>query len=133
MFVPNMEFCQIKILTLWDRIFKIYEVVQNVYDVNVTFMSSPKYGLLKYVKCEFWYISSFSCMWKKIIILKFSVKITSRFSIILLIWSVRFDCKSYSKFCTEKFKKQHYVHCDYNNSSMIYISSNMALLRVRNH
>ena len=35
--------------------------------------------------------------------------------------------KDYSKFCTRKCKKQHYVNCNYNGKSMIYINSNMAL------
>ena len=30
-------------------------------------------------------------------------------------------------------QKQHYMYCDYNDTSMIYVNSNIALLRVRNH
>ena len=30
-------------------------------------------------------------------------------------------------------KMQHYVYCNYSDISMIYINSNMALLKVRNH
>ena len=30
-------------------------------------------------------------------------------------------------------QKQHYVYCDYNGISMIYVNSSIALLRVRNH
>ena len=41
--------------------------------------------------------------------------------------------KNYPKFCTRKCKEQYYVYCDHNGTSMIYINSNMALLRVRNH
>ena len=35
--------------------------------------------------------------------------------------------------CTRKCKKQRFVCCDYNDISMIYINSSMALLRLRNH
>ena len=31
----------------------------------------------------------------------------------------------------EKMQKQHYVYCDYNNTSIIYINSNKALLSVK--
>ena len=41
--------------------------------------------------------------------------------------------KNYSKFCKRKYKKQHFVYCDYHEISVIYINCNMALLRVRNH
>ena len=30
-------------------------------------------------------------------------------------------------------QKQHYMYCDYNDTWMIYVNSNIALLRVRNH
>ena len=41
--------------------------------------------------------------------------------------------KNYSKFCTRKWEKQHCMYCDYNVISVIYIYSNVALLRERNH
>ena len=37
----------------------------SCHDINVTFMSSPKDGLLKFVKFEYRHVSSFSCSWKK--------------------------------------------------------------------
>ena len=41
--------------------------------------------------------------------------------------------KNYSNFFKRKCKNQYYVYCDYNDISMIYINSNIALLRVRYH
>lgn len=41
--------------------------------------------------------------------------------------------KSYSKFCTEKCKKQHCVYQKCNDMSLIYIISNLERLRERNH
>ena len=41
--------------------------------------------------------------------------------------------KNYSKFCTRQCKEKNYMHCDFNDPSMIYIKSNVELLRIRNH
>ena len=75
------------------------------------------------------YVFSSSCIWKKM------VKIPWRFDKLLLIWSIcllfityDYDYKDYSKFCTRKCKKQHYVYWDFNETSIIYIKSNMVLL-----
>ena len=54
------------------KLFKIQRT--GCYDINVTFTSSPKDGLLKLVKFGFQHFSSFSCIWKKDV--KFSVKIS---------------------------------------------------------
>ena len=35
------------------------------YDINVTFMSSPKVGLLEFIKSKFRHVSSFSPHWKE--------------------------------------------------------------------
>ena len=40
--------------------------------------------------------------------------------------------QNYSNFCTRKCIKQHYVYCNYNDTSMIYINSKITLLSVRN-
>ena len=37
----------------------------SCYDIIVSFISSEKDGLLKFVKFEFWHVSSFSCILKK--------------------------------------------------------------------
>ena len=43
--------------------FKIQDT--GCYNINVTFISSQKDGLLKYIKFEFQPVSSFSCILKK--------------------------------------------------------------------
>ena len=45
---------------LLDKICKLYKIGTGGYIINVTFMSSKKDSLLKYVKFEFRHISSFS-------------------------------------------------------------------------
>ena len=39
--------------------------ITGYYNVNVTFISSKKEGLLKFDKFEFRQVSSFPCIWKK--------------------------------------------------------------------
>ena len=57
MSVPNMEFFQIKKFVYfinfvrYKKLFKIRGT--SYYDINVTLISSPKDGLLKFVKSEF--------------------------------------------------------------------------------
>ena len=53
------------------------------------------------------------------------------FTYLWQLWPIAY--KNYSKLCKIKCKRQNYVYCDYNDISMIYINSNMTLLRVRNH
>ena len=61
-----MEFFQIKIFVLLYKISKIYKVVQNptpsCYDVNITVISSPEDGPLKFVRFEFRHVFSFPCI-----------------------------------------------------------------------
>ena len=66
MSVPNMEFFQINIFALLDKICKMYKAVKiqgnGCYDISTTFISPPKDGLLEFAKFEFWHVSSFSCI-----------------------------------------------------------------------
>ena len=110
------------------------------YDKNVSFISSPKDDLLKFVKFEFRNVSSFCWIWTKT---WYSPRQKYRdvltwfcsygqfvcFSLHVTITTIVY--KNYSKFCTRKCKKLR-VHCDSNDISMICINPNMALLRVKN-
>ena len=61
-----MEFFQIKIFALLDKfvnyikLFKIQDI--GCCNINVTFMSSQKDGVIECVKFEFRHVSSFSCI-----------------------------------------------------------------------
>ena len=145
MLVPNMEFIQINKFFLFDKIIRIHKVARI-----------SRHWLLQY-KCFIYSISKkwssriyqiqiparfypFFLAFEKIIV-KFSVKIPWRFDIILhmctiylfIITIMTIAYKNYSKFCTKKSKKQHYVYFNYNNISIIYFNSNMVLMKVRNH
>ena len=69
----------------------------SCYDINITCISFPKDGLLKFVKFEFRHVSSFSCIWKKYG--KVSGKTRWRFDIILLICSICFLFIAYENYC----------------------------------
>ena len=56
---------------------------------------------------------------------------TLAFHYIWQFWLTAF--KNYSKFFTRKCKKQRYVYCNYNDTLMTYINSNMTLLRLKCH
>ena len=49
----------------------------------------------------------------------------------MLLFFITYDnynfLQNYSKFCTTKCKRQRYVYCDYNNTSMTYIISKKPL------
>ena len=111
-------------------------------DINVTFISFPKDGFLEFVKFEFHQFFSFSCIWRKVGKVFGKKTVTFRHNIALKVnsfvfhyiwqlWPIAY--KNYSNICTRKCKKQYYVYCDYNDMPMIYISSDITLLRVRNH
>ena len=108
------------------------------YDIYA-FILSPKDGLPEFTKFKFRQVSSFTCIWNKDskVFLKNTMAHNFAYMINLFVfhyiwqlWLLAY--KNYSKFCTRKCKKQHYVYCDNNDISMVYINSNMALLRVRN-
>ena len=92
MSVLNMEFSQIKIFILWDKICKIYNVVQNprqwllrckmLHLYHLQIWSSKVFEIRIPARFKF-----FQNLKKRIV--KFSVKVLRRFDIILLIWSVR--------------------------------------------
>ena len=123
------------------KLFKIQGA--GCYDINVTFISSPKDSLLQFVNFEFRHVSSFSCIWKrdgKVFgkntmtfwhNFAYMVNFVFVFHYIWKLWPITH--KVYSKFCTRKCKRQHYLYCDYNDISIIYINSSMVQLRVRNH
>ena len=48
------------------------------------------------------------------------------------LWLINY-VKMIQSFAQKNAKKQHYVYWDYNDKSVVYINTNMALLRVRNH
>ena len=105
-----------------------------------TFISSPEDSLLELIKLEFRRVSNF--IWKKDgkVFGKSTVSLWHNFACICQFVCFHYIAqlwliapKNYSKFCTRKCKKQHYVCSNYNGISMIYINSNMALLMVRNH
>ena len=64
-------------LLYWINFVKYIKLLKiqdtGCYNINVTFVSSPKDGLLEFVKFEFRHVSSFPCFEKEMI--KFSVKI----------------------------------------------------------
>ena len=63
MSVPNIEFFQVKKFVYWIKFVKYMKLFEiqgtSCYDINVTFIRSPKDDLLKFVKSEFRLISSF--------------------------------------------------------------------------
>ena len=64
-----MEFFQINIFILLEKCVKYIKSFKiqgtGYYDINVTFTRSPKDGLLEFIKFEFRYVYSFSCICKK--------------------------------------------------------------------
>ena len=58
MSLPNMEFFQISIFVFWIELvkyIKLFKIERNGrYDINVTFISSPKDGLPKFFKFKLW-------------------------------------------------------------------------------
>ena len=66
-------------------------------------------------KFEFRDAFSFSYIWKDMVTFR------------------QFFVNPFSKFDTSKGRKQQYVYWNYNDASVIYSNSNMALLRVRKH
>ena len=70
--------------------------------------------------------------------LKFSLKIPWGFEHCLFeqlfifhymsLYIITIAYQNYSNFCTRKCIKQHYVYCNYNDTSMIYINSKITLL-----
>ena len=120
------------------KLFKIKGT--GYYDINVTVISSQKIVYLPNSNSNtFPVVPAFE---KEIV--RFSANISWRLDIILVIWSICLSLITYdnyveqiiqknSKFCTRKRKRQHCVYCDYNDITMIYITWNMVLLRVRSH
>ena len=116
-----MEFFQINIFVLLDKICKIYKVVYNprhwLLRIGVKVLSPPKDDLLGFIKFKFRHVSSFTCIWEKMV--KFSVKIpfwhtfaymTNSFVFHYISQLRLIPYKIYSKFCTRKCKK-HFVIC----------------------
>ena len=70
------------------KLFKIQST--SCCDINVTFISSPKDNLLKFLKfVEFQHVFNFSCIWKKYCKVFSKYILSRRFDIILFIWSFR--------------------------------------------
>ena len=134
----SLVFCEI-IFCNYIKLFKIQDT--SCYNVDVTFISSSRIGLLKFVKFESRHVSSFSCIWKKKTV-KFKNTVTFWYNIAYKVnafalhyiwqsWLIAY--KNYSKFCTRKCKKQDCMYCNYHDTSVTYFNSSMVLLRVRNH
>ena len=117
MSVPNMEFFQIKCLFYWIKFvnyIKLFKIQgTGCYNINVTFISSQKDGLLKYVECEFRHVFSFSCIWKKdgkvfsknTVTFWHNIACKVNTFVFHYIWELRLIAyKSYSTFCTSKCK-----------------------------
>ena len=136
---------QINIFVYWIKFVKctkLFKVQGTVcYDINDTFISFIKNGLLEFVEFEFRYVSSFSCIWRKDgkvfgkSTMTFSHNIAYMVNSFLFhyisVWQLWLTTyKNYSKFYTRKQKKQH---CNYNYVSIVYNNSNVARLRIRNH
>ena len=141
-----MELFQVNIFILLEKYVKYVKLFKiqctGYYDINVTFKGSPKDGLLEFIKFKFRHDYCLFCIWKKdskvfgksIVTFwhNFAYMVNSFvFHYIWQLWLIAYA--NYSKFCTRKCQKQHCVYCDYNDISIIYINSNTALLRVRNH
>ena len=147
--MSNIELFQINIFVnfvyfvyfvKYSKLFKIQGT--GCYDINVTFISSPKLDLLEFVKFEFRHVSSFSCIWKRDdnVFGKNTMTFWHNFTYMVnsfvfhYIWQLCLIAyRNYSKFCKKKSKRQHYGYCVYNDISMIYFNSNMTLPRVRKH
>ena len=72
MSVSNMEFFQVKIFVLLNKICKLFVNIKlfkiqstSFFNINVAFILFQKDSLLKYVKFWFQHVSSFSCIWDK--------------------------------------------------------------------
>ena len=124
----------------YTKLFKIQDT--DCYNINFIFILSPKDVLLEFFKFEFRHVSSSSYICRKDckVLGKNAVAFWQNFGYMVksfvfhYMWQLWLKAhKNYSKFCTAKCKKQHYVYCNYNDISIIYITSSMALLRVRNH
>ena len=111
-------------------------------DINVAWISSPKSDLLKFVKSKFRHAFCFSYICKKDVLSFCKNAVSFWYTIVYIVNSSVFyyiwqlwliTCKSSSTFCTRKCKKQYYVCWNYNDTSIIYINLNMALLKVKNH
>ena len=66
------------------------------YDINATFTGSPKDGLLELSNSNSGTFTVFPAFEKKIV--KFSVKISWRFDIILFTWSIRLFLITYDNY-----------------------------------
>ena len=128
--------CQISNSFRWKYSFYGRKFVKYIKFFKIQAMSSPKNGLLKCIKFEFWHVSSFSCIWKKDRKIFAKNTVTFWHNIAYMVNSFVFIIYDNYDYRLQKLFIQsaaRYAYCDYNDISMVYINSNIALLRVRYH